>query len=368
VDQPTGTDGDVAREQQSALGWLAIAALAAILWVASPIGVGILLGAFLAFMAQPIYDRMRRRLGPRGASLATVGTSILALVLVVGGLGWLFVARGSVLATELINSFKTGGAGERALASVARVTARVGITQPELQARAHHLASALAERATTIAEAIASTTTSALLGLFFATLAMDYILRHWSRIERRAQDVLPLRPEHTAALLDEFHDVGRATMLGAFGTGLAQGVFAAIGFWLAGAPESVLLGAATTLASFVPGIGTLLVIIPVSVVLAMTGHPVHAMIALAWGLVVVGALCDYVIRPRLTRGSAKVPSIVTFTALFGGIKVFGFKGLILGPVLVTVALAVLRLYAAEVSSRRGHAVEDEPIDSQERPA
>jgi predicted PurR-regulated permease PerM len=346
-------DGDVVREQRAALHWAAALAVVAILWLVRPVGVGILLGVFLAFMAQPVYDRMREHVGMRWAALATVAGSIAALVLAVGGLGWLFVARGSLLASDLIDSFKAGGVGDRALASVATLTSKVGISQADLEDHARHLASELAARATSIAEAIAATTWSALSGLLFAMLAMHFILRNWHNIERRAMETLPLHPEHTAALFDEFHVVGRTTMLGAIGTGIAQGVLATIGYWLAGVPEPVVFGAATTIASFVPAIGTLLVILPVSLGLAVTGHLGHAIIALAWGLVVVGAICDYVIRPRLVRGDGEVPSLVTFAALFGGFEVFGVKGLILGPVLMAVALAVLRLYGVEARQRRG---------------
>jgi predicted PurR-regulated permease PerM len=52
------------------------------------------------------------------------------------------------------------------------------------------------------------------------------------------------------------------------------------------------------------------------------------------------------------QGEDNVPTLVTFIALFGGIEVFGLKGLILGPVLIALALAVLRLYGAEARSRR----------------
>jgi predicted PurR-regulated permease PerM len=108
----------------------------------------------------------------------------------------------------------------------------------------------------------------------------------------------------------------------------------------------------------VPAVGVLLVIVPVSGWLAITGHPGHAVIALVWGMVFVVGTCDYVIRPRLMRGHNKTPALVTFAALFGGIEVFGIQGLILGPVMIAVAFAVLRLYAAEARRRRGDDVTD----------
>ena len=58
------------------------------------------------------------------------------------------------------------------------------------------------------------------------------------------------------------------------------------------------------------------------------------------------------IRPWLVRGEAKVPTLVTFAALFGGVEVLGLKGLLVGPVLMALAIAVLRLYGAEARDRR----------------
>jgi predicted PurR-regulated permease PerM len=106
-------------------------------------------------------------------------------------------------------------------------------------------------------------------------------------------------------------------------------------------------GAATAVASFVPAVGVLLVIIPVGVSLFLINEPGHAVVELAWSLVFVVGICDYVIRPRLVRGEGKVPALVTFAALFGGVETFGLKGLILGPVLMSLALAVLRIYGDE---------------------
>src|SRR6185295_2802688 len=98
-----------------------------------------------------------------------------------------------------------------------------------------------------------------LLGLLFAMLSMHYILRNWQTVSRRAQETFPLRPDYTAALFAEFHSVGRTTLLGAAGTALAQGVFATVGYAIAGVPEPTFFGTATAVASFVPGVGVLLV-------------------------------------------------------------------------------------------------------------
>lgn len=335
------------REQRAALRWASLVAILVVLWIILPIGIGILFGMFLAFMAEAIFERLKRHVGVRWASVTTVVGAGLALAATLGGLGALFVMRGTVLAGELIAAFKPNGVGDHALASLAQLTERVGVSRTDLTEHAQAAVSHIAAQTADIAATIASTTGSALLGLFFAMMAMFHVLRNWDAILQRAQVTFPFKPAYTRALFDEFRIVGRTTLLGAIGTGIAQGVLAAIGCWIARVPEALFFGAATAVASFIPAVGTLIVIIPVGAGLFLAGHPGYATIELAWSLLFVVGVCDYVIRPRLVRGEAKVPALVTFAALFGGVETFGLKGLILGPVLVSLALVVLRIYGEE---------------------
>jgi predicted PurR-regulated permease PerM len=135
-------------------------------------------------------------------------------------------------------------------------------------------------------------------------------------------------------------------------TGVAQGLLATIGYLLVGLPYPLFFGALTTVASPVPGVGTMLVWVPAGIVLILLGHAARGILLLVWGVLVVTGIPDYVIRPRLVGRESEMPALLTFTALFGGVEVFGLKGLILGPVLMAVAIAVWRLYAEEAHTRR----------------
>src|SRR5450432_1252992 len=163
---------ELAREEHRALGWAAAGAVAVIVWLVMPIGVGILLGSFLAFMMQPIFERLCARIGARWAAAVTVAGSTLALASLVAGAAWLFVARGAELANRLIASFGAGGTAEGILADVSKLTARFGISHDDLVARARGFASDLAMRAGGAAQTLATTVGSALLALLFAMLAM----------------------------------------------------------------------------------------------------------------------------------------------------------------------------------------------------
>src|SRR6185312_11206862 len=104
-----------------------------------PIGIGILLGTFLAFMVEHAHDRLRGWLGVRWAAIASVAGASVGLAATLGGLGWLFVAKGTTLARMLIDAFKPGAPGDRALTALGHLTARVGISQEDLQDKARGL-------------------------------------------------------------------------------------------------------------------------------------------------------------------------------------------------------------------------------------
>jgi predicted PurR-regulated permease PerM len=356
---------EAARGERRALGWAALAAVAAIAWIVMPVGVGILLGTLLAFALQPVFERLKPRIGVRWAALTVVIATILTLAGTIGGLAWLLVSKGTLLTQGWIASLGPGGPGGAVITTVGRLTSRLGVPSADLAARARALAESTAAGAATIAEVIVAATASSALALLFAMLSMHFILRNWQAVALGLQEAFPLRPDYTAGLLAEFRSVGRSTLLGTIGTGVAQGLLATFGFWIAGVPEPLFFGAATAVASLVPGIGSTLVWLPAGIVLVLVGHPVRGALELVWGAVVVGVISDYVIRPRLVGGGGHLPSLLTFAALLGGVQVFGLKGLIVGPVLMSLAIAVLRLYALEARRRRADLLARGP---QERPS
>ena len=92
--------------------------------------------------------------------------------------------------------------------------------------------------------------------------------------------------------------------------------------------------------------------LPASVALVLLHRVVGGVFLAVWGVTVLTAIPTYVIRPRLVgAGASPVPALFTFISLFGGAAVFGLSGLILGPVLMAVASATLRIYAAEERAR-----------------
>jgi predicted PurR-regulated permease PerM len=343
---------DTTFKERRALGWSALAAVAVIVWIVMPVGVGIFLGTLMGFATQPLYERFKARLRPSLAALFTVVVVTVAIIATVGGLAYLFITKGVSLTRDLLAALGPGGSASGFVDKVTASAASLGFSSKIITAKVREGAAGAAERAAGIAELFASATASSLLGLFFAMLTMYFVFRQWPGISTRAQSILPLRPEYTRSLFDEFRRVGRATLLGTIVTGLAQGLLATIGYAMAGIPEPIFFGAMTAVASLIPAIGTLLVWVPAGIVLIVMGEPGRGILLLAWSALVVVGVSDYVIRPKLVGGEGETPAIVTFAALLGGVEVWGLKGLVMGPVLMLLAVAVLRIYVREEDARR----------------
>ena len=339
--------------QARALDFLALAAVVALVRLAFPVGVGLFLGALLGFTLQPLYERLRSR-GWRAEVAALACTLVAMLVISTGvvSLAILFVTRGVALAASLPALVAPGGA-LRELAEPALRASPLHLEVNALSSRLEEEALLLGARAATVAGAVAGTALTGLLTVFFMTLTAYSILRYWTDLVRRIESTLPLERRHTHALLDQLRTVGREVLLGTVVTGLLQGAFAAVGYWITGVPQPVFFGALTAVASLVPAVGTLLVWIPLGIYRMLTGHLVAGLITLTYSALVVVGVSDYFIRPKLVGAEKNVPVLLTFMSLFGGVEVFGVVGLVLGPVIVALSVAVLKTYQDEVSASRG---------------
>ena len=334
------------------LAWLAGGAVVLIAWLAHPFATGLLLGALMGFTLQPVHARLARWSGrPTLTSVAIVVAAGLAIVGSVAAFVSVFVTQAVAFTAVVREGLKPGGALAAWVSTVTAWLGYFGISPDALVQRLRAAAGDIASGSASFAGTVASVTVGSLLGLFFALLTMHVILRHWARILTTVAEVSPLRREDTRALLEEFRTVGRTTLSGTVLTGVTQGALATIGFWVTGVPQPLFLGIATAIASLVPAVGTLLVWVPAGLYLLAIGSPGAGVVELAWGSLVVVGFSDYVIRPRLV-GDEGMPAILTFLALFGGLEVLGLPGLIAGPVLMALAVAVLRLYAREARGGR----------------
>jgi predicted PurR-regulated permease PerM len=135
--------------------------------------------------------------------------------------------------------------------------------------------------------------------------------------------------------------VTRAVVLGTLLTALLQGTLVGIGFAIVDLPSPVVFGVVAAIVALLPIGGTALVWVPATIVLAVQGRYGSALFMLLWGALLVG-LVDNFLKPLLISGRAEVPTLAAFLGVLGGLAAFGPIGMFLGPVILALAIALVR--------------------------
>jgi predicted PurR-regulated permease PerM len=183
-----------------------------------------------------------------------------------------------------------------------------------------------------------------LLGLFanlvLALFTAFFLFRDGDRIVSRLVDVMPLTEEQGRRLMSAVSDAIVANFYALVAVGGAQGLLVAIGLMLVGIPSAILLGVVASVCSLVPVVGPALVWAPAAGYLLFSGRLIAAIFLILWGVFAVG-LIDNIIRPLVVSGRVEVHPLLLLFALLGGAKAFGFVGIFIGPVLLSLVTAVV---------------------------
>lgn len=209
-----------------------------------------------------------------------------------------------------------------------------------------------------------SIVTKVLVGLFIFGFTLFYGFVDGARIVQAIRDVIPLHGAEKDLLLHEIRTVTNAVFIGHLLVSVIQATVGTVGFVVLGVPRAIFWGFVMLLTSIVPFIGPFLVWIPVGLYLLVTEGPVDGLLSdnrtfAALGvLLVVGPLAstiDNIVRPKLVGSRADVHPFLILVGAIGGLFVLGFTGFVVGPLVLALFAAVLRVYRAHWRGREEHA-------------
>jgi predicted PurR-regulated permease PerM len=208
--------------------------------------------------------------------------------------------------------------------------------------------------------------------LFHGTLmliALFFTLTHGDEMVSWLDRVSPLAPGQTRELLATSKKVSFSIVVSTIATSAVQAVAALIGFYIAQVPSPIFFASVTFIAAFIPAVGAAVVSLAAALLLYVTGHPYLAIFLSVWGIVVVG-LVDNVVKPLLIKRGMEVHGGVVFFSLLGGLATFGAIGLLVGPLVVSMFLALLSMYHRDFSPQKRQvlAVPGVPASASPEPA
>lgn len=182
-----------------------------------------------------------------------------------------------------------------------------------------------------------------LFKFFVMIYTLFYFLKDGPRILQRIMHLSPLGDNYELMLYERFTSTARATIKGSFILGGIQGLIGGLLFFATGVQGALLWGVVMTLFSLIPGVGAFIVWLPVGVGLLVMGNIWQGVTVLLVGTFVI-SLVDNVLRPPLVGKDTQMHPILILFSTLGGIALFGMSGIIIGPVITALFLAVISIF------------------------
>ncbi|MGE0157967.1 MAG: AI-2E family transporter [Gemmatimonadales bacterium] len=323
------------------LGTFAAALLGIMLWPFLP---ALVTSVVLVVLALPGHRKIRTvvRNDRAAAFLSTLavivvillpifGVSIIALQDLGTGIDW--------VETQLRSGFPAFG---RAVVWLEGVLAAVGLSDLNVQAR-------LGERLADVPALVVGRTFRVVSGVGGVALQVGvglftlfYLFRDGHRMLEAGKGLVPLPTGPMELLLRRTHEVIFAAVYGHVFVAVVQGLLGGLAFWVLGIPTPAVWGVLMGGLSLIPMIGPAFVWIPGGALLIATGATLRGVLLLLFGLLVISTI-DNVIRAVFVSGRARVHPLVVFFGVLGGVLMFGAVGILVGPVLIVAAAALMEM-------------------------
>ncbi|MFL5423987.1 MAG: AI-2E family transporter [Myxococcales bacterium] len=337
------------RKARITFGVLVLVASALFVLVIWPFRAPLFLAVVLAAVFQRPFERTSAFLRGRrklASAVLTLGV-FFAIVLPFASIA-AFAVRESLVGLDYLRSelgvtnvtdLKSGQLPPRAEAAINRTLGVVHLNRAQVQEGITRVS----EEIRTAAPELLASSGRAAFHTVVMLIALYFLLLEGRVLIEWLGTVSPLQARQTHELLTEFRKVSNASVVGSVVSALGQGILTAIGFAITGVPHALFFGLLTAIASFVPVVGTAIIWVPAVLLLGATGHMTAAIVLAAWCLVfVIGG--EHVGKPLLLRGQVEMHTGLVFLSLLGGLEVFGLLGIIIGPLIVSFFLALMRMY------------------------
>lgn len=332
------------RRDRSLGAGLRVAVILAFLWMTRDLLPPVALGGFVALLLHPLRNRLYARFGRLRRLVPGLLTTATVIVLVIPSVG---------IATRLAFSFQnltetnwsaTLDSIEQFVASqVGFVESTFGISTGRLRSAANQVLGQIGNALGSAAGELASMLPAQILALFLFVLALYFFLRDGDRLRAWLAEASPFPEAQTNALFGSIRDTVRGALLGVIASALVQGALMLVALYSFRIPGAFVFGVAAMVLAVIPIVGTT----PVSagaVIYLLAVDRVGSAIGMAATGLAVGA-ADNIVRPWVQRAGGKtLHPLFVLLGIFGGLSLFGFTGVFLGPVLTAIAVWSLSSY------------------------
>lgn len=196
-------------------------------------------------------------------------------------------------------------------------------------------------------------------------LILYFMLEKPRLFERLVTSSAPLKKSNVNLLGDKIRKMVIANAIGIPVVALGQAIVAVIGYLIFGAPSAVLLFALTAVASMIPIVGAAIIYVPICIFMIAEGNTGQGLGLAIYCMVAVG-LTDNLLRFTLLKKLENIHPLNTVFGIIVGMKMFGFMGLIFGPILVSITVLLIQVYRDEFSEDDNELIMPEPKEIEQK--
>ncbi len=302
-----------------------------------PIMISIVGGLILAYIFYPIYKKVYKIFGERNTSALAVGVMVILVIFIPL---WFLVPIAMQQIFDIFNFAQKLNVGNFVQTLFPTSSAQLQVTVT-----------------TMITSFIGKITTGSLTGLTTFVLDLPTVLLHFTvvifvfffamrdsdKLKAYVSDLSPLKKEKGQLLAKQFKGITNSLIYGHVIIGIIQGLLTGAGLLFFGVPRALLLTLFAVIASILPVVGAWLIWIPVAVYMFTLGNTTNAVIFTLYCLLIVSTI-DNILRPYLVSKRTKSSSAIVLIGMIGGLLVFGFLGLIIGPLILEYVVLFLEAY------------------------
>jgi predicted PurR-regulated permease PerM len=291
----------------------------------------------------PFYEFIDRKIKfPKLSSILTSVFIIIAIILPLFGVG-------SFAAEEAVNLYKNIGIKINQTGNIQgyllSLGANLGISPEKiLNSLANINVSEVVKKVASVSATVLQGAYQEISGfifmLFVFCFVIYYLFLDGEKFIRYVFQLSPLPRSEENVIWKKFLSMSQATLKGTLLIGLIQGMIGGFAFWLLGISSPVLWGLIMAIFSALPLVGPVAIWLPAAIYLTVVGSWMKALILFLIGSLVIGSV-DNFLRPKLIGNDTAIHPVLILISTFGGIYVFGALGFIVGPILITIFVALV---------------------------
>jgi predicted PurR-regulated permease PerM len=200
--------------------------------------------------------------------------------------------------------------------------------------------------AANLAPKLLSATADAIVDIFVLYFMLYFMLANARRLEIFVRKFLPFKLQNNQLLLTELRKQTIANSVGIPSLAIVTGLVATLGYWIFGISDPWLWGTLTGIATVVPAIGVGLLWVPIAVYLFLSGHSWSG-VGLALYCIIVFTVVENGFRIAVLKRLGDTHPLITFFGVLVGLEIFGFVGIIFGPLLISYFILLVKIYRSE---------------------